>query len=48
MRSRDARVEFRGAALSCDLARGDTVVRLGAGSIAQWAYALPEELKALG
>jgi UDP-N-acetylmuramate--alanine ligase len=32
-----------------DLARsGDYVVCLGAGSITQWAYALPEELKALG
>ncbi len=27
---------------------GDYVVCLGAGSITQWAYALPEELKALG
>ena len=26
---------------------GDMVVCLGAGSISQWAYALPEELKAL-
>jgi UDP-N-acetylmuramate--alanine ligase len=32
-----------------DLARpGDYVVCLGAGSITQWAYALPSELKALG
>ena len=32
-----------------DLAgRGDLVVCLGAGSITQWAYALPGELKALG
>jgi len=28
--------------------RGDLVVCLGAGSITQWAYALPGELKALG
>src|SRR5580693_4035055 len=28
--------------------RGDLVVCLGAGNITQWAYALPEELKALG
>jgi len=28
--------------------RGDLVVCLGAGSITQWAYALPSELKALG
>jgi UDP-N-acetylmuramate--alanine ligase len=28
--------------------RGDLVVCLGAGSITQWAYALPDELKALG
>jgi UDP-N-acetylmuramate--alanine ligase len=28
--------------------RGDLVVCLGAGSITQWAYALPAELKALG
>ena len=28
--------------------RGDFVVCLGAGNITQWAYALPEELKALG
>jgi UDP-N-acetylmuramate--alanine ligase len=28
--------------------RGDYVVCLGAGSITQWAYALPDELKALG
>jgi UDP-N-acetylmuramate--alanine ligase len=28
--------------------RGDTVVCLGAGSITQWAYALPGELKELG
>jgi UDP-N-acetylmuramate--alanine ligase len=27
---------------------GDYVVCLGAGSITQWAYALPGELKALG
>ena len=27
---------------------GDLVVCLGAGNITQWAYALPEELKALG
>jgi UDP-N-acetylmuramate--alanine ligase len=27
---------------------GDLVVCLGAGSITQWAYALPGELKALG
>ena len=27
---------------------GDTVVFLGAGSITQWAYALPGELAALG
>ncbi len=27
---------------------GDTVVFLGAGNITQWAYALPDELKALG
>jgi UDP-N-acetylmuramate--alanine ligase len=26
---------------------GDYVVLLGAGNITQWAYALPEELKAL-
>ena len=26
---------------------GDTVVCLGAGSISQWAYALPGQLKAL-
>ncbi len=32
-----------------DLARsGDYVVCLGAGNITQWAYALPDELKALG
>src|SRR3954447_1604703 len=29
-------------------ARGDYVVCLGAGNITQWAYALPNELKALG
>ena len=28
--------------------RGDFVVCLGAGNITQWAYALPNELKALG
>jgi UDP-N-acetylmuramate--alanine ligase len=28
--------------------RGDLVVCLGAGNITQWAYALPDELKALG
>ena len=28
--------------------RGDFVVCLGAGNITQWAYALPEELKAMG
>ena len=28
--------------------KGDLVVCLGAGSITQWAYALPAELKALG
>jgi UDP-N-acetylmuramate--alanine ligase len=27
---------------------GDMVVCLGAGNITQWAYALPDELKALG
>jgi UDP-N-acetylmuramate--alanine ligase len=27
---------------------GDLVVCLGAGNITQWAYALPDELKALG
>ena len=27
---------------------GDYVVCLGAGNITQWAYALPDELKALG
>jgi UDP-N-acetylmuramate--alanine ligase len=27
---------------------GDFVVCLGAGNITQWAYALPDELKALG
>ena len=27
---------------------GDYVVCLGAGSITQWAYALPEQLQALG
>ena len=32
-----------------DMAKaGDTVVFLGAGNITQWAYALPDELKALG
>jgi UDP-N-acetylmuramate--alanine ligase len=32
-----------------ELARsGDYVVCLGAGNITQWAYALPDELKALG
>jgi UDP-N-acetylmuramate--alanine ligase len=32
-----------------DLAKpGDIVVLLGAGSITQWAYALPGELAALG
>ncbi len=37
------------AALIKDLAEpGDYVVCLGAGSITQWAYALPEQLKALG
>jgi len=37
------------AALIKDLAKpGDYVVCLGAGSITQWAYALPDELKALG
>ena len=37
------------AAMIKDLARpGDYVVCLGAGSITQWAYALPGELKALG
>ena len=37
------------AALIKDLAApGDYVVCLGAGSITQWAYALPEQLKALG
>ena len=36
------------AALIKDLAApGDYVVCLGAGSITQWAYALPEQLKAL-
>jgi UDP-N-acetylmuramate--alanine ligase len=29
-------------------ASGDFVVCLGAGNITQWAYALPDELKALG
>jgi UDP-N-acetylmuramate--alanine ligase len=28
--------------------RGDFVVCLGAGNITQWAYALPDQLKALG
>ncbi len=28
--------------------QGDYVVFLGAGSITQWAYALPDELQALG
>jgi UDP-N-acetylmuramate--alanine ligase len=37
------------APLVRDLARpGDYVVCLGAGSITQWAYALPAELRALG
>jgi UDP-N-acetylmuramate--alanine ligase len=37
------------AALVKELAKpGDYVVCLGAGSITQWAYALPAELKALG
>ena len=37
------------AALIKELAEpGDYVVCLGAGSITQWAYALPEQLKALG
>jgi len=27
---------------------GDYVVCLGAGNITQWAYSLPDELKALG
>jgi UDP-N-acetylmuramate--alanine ligase len=27
---------------------GDLVVCLGAGNITQWAYALPDQLKALG
>ncbi len=37
------------ATLVNGLARtGDTVICLGAGSITQWAYALPGELKALG
>ena len=31
-----------------DGAAGDYVVCLGAGDITQWAYALPEELAALG
>src|SRR5579872_919950 len=30
------------------VAKGDLVVCLGAGNITQWAYALPDELKALG
>ncbi|TMJ04926.1 MAG: UDP-N-acetylmuramate--L-alanine ligase [Alphaproteobacteria bacterium] len=37
------------AAMVRDIARtGDYVVLLGAGSITQWAYALPGELKAMG
>jgi UDP-N-acetylmuramate--alanine ligase len=37
------------AALIKDIAApGDYVVCLGAGSITQWAYALPEQLGAMG
>ena len=37
------------AAMIKDIARpGDYVICLGAGSITQWAYALPGELKGLG
>ena len=36
------------ALIAEETAAGDLVVCLGAGDITQWAYALPEQLEALG